>query len=142
MSANTGSTINEGLGIISSIKTLLADAALALFGHAVDVSPVGHFVEYFIFGILLCNALRFSVPLPRAIFFALILGSAYGVTDEIHQLFVPDRSCDPLDWLVDTVAVFLGASLFSLIKCKSAKRFPIKRRSLRTPVKTFAMNAR
>ena len=67
MSANTGSTINEGLGIISSIKALLADAALALFGHAVDVSPVGHFVEYFIFGILLCNALRFSVPLPRAI---------------------------------------------------------------------------
>lgn len=47
MSANTGSTINEGLGIISSIKALLADAALALFGHAVDVSPVGHFVEYF-----------------------------------------------------------------------------------------------
>jgi VanZ family protein len=116
MSANTGSTINEGLGIISSIKALLADAALALFGHAVDVSPVGHFVEYFIFGILLCNALRFSVPLPRAIFFALILGSAYGVTDEIHH-----RSCDPLDWLVDTVAVFLGASLFSLIKRKSAK---------------------
>ena len=65
--------------------------------------------------------MRFSVPLPRAIFFALILGSAYGVTDEIHQLFVPDRSCDPLDWLVDTVAVFFGASLFSLIKRKSAK---------------------
>ena len=34
----------------------------------------------------------------------------YGAADEIHQRFVPNRSCDVLDWLADT----LGASLVFL----------------------------
>lgn len=111
MSANTGTNINQGLGIISTLKAFLSSVAFSLVGHEVDVSPIGHFVEYFIFGILLLNALRFHMPLPRAVLFAIIIGSAYGVTDEIHQYFVPERSCDPMDWLVDTIAVALGALL-------------------------------
>lgn len=114
MSANTGTNINQGLGIISALKAFLSSIAFSLTGHEVDVSPIGHFVEYFIFGILLLNALRFHMPLSRAVFFAIIIGSAYGVTDEIHQYFVPDRSCDPMDWLVDTIAVALGALLCRL----------------------------
>lgn len=114
MSANTGTNINQGLGIISALKAFLSSIAFSLTGHEVDVSPIGHFVEYFIFGILLLNALRFHMPLSRAVFFAIIIGSTYGVTDEIHQYFVPDRSCDPMDWLVDTIAVALGALLCRL----------------------------
>ena len=114
MSANTGTNINQGLGIISALKAFLSSIAVSLTGHEVDVSPIGHFVEYFIFGILLLNALRFHMPLSRAVFFAIIIGSTYGVTDEIHQYFVPDRSCDPMDWLVDTIAVALGALLCRL----------------------------
>lgn len=114
MSANTGTNINQRLGIISALKAFLSSIAFSLTGHEVDVSPIGHFVEYFIFGILLLNALRFHMPLSRAVFFAIIIGSTYGVTDEIHQYFVPDRSCDPMDWLVDTIAVALGALLCRL----------------------------
>lgn len=114
MSANTGTNINQGLGIISALKAFLSSIAFSLTGHEVDVSPIGHFVEYFIFGILLLNALRLHMPLSRAVFFAIIIGSTYGVTDEIHQYFVPDRSCDPMDWLVDTIAVALGALLCRL----------------------------
>lgn len=114
MSANTGTNINQGLGIISALKAFLSSIAFSLTGHEVDVSPIGHFIEYFIFGILLLNALRFHMPLSRAVFFAIIIGSTYGVTDEIHQYFVPDRSCDPMDWLVDTIAVALGALLCRL----------------------------
>jgi VanZ family protein len=114
MSANTGTSINQGLGIISTLKAFLSSVAFSLVGHEVDVSPIGHFVEYFIFGILLLNALRFHMPLSRAVLFAIIIGSAYGVTDEIHQYFVPERSCDPMDWLVDSIAVALGALLCRL----------------------------
>ena len=114
MSANTGTNINQGLGIISALKAFLSSIAFSLTGHEVDVSPIGHFVEYFIFGILLLNALRFHMSLSRAVFFAIIIGSTYGVTDEIHQYFVPERSCDPMDWLVDTIAVALGALLCRL----------------------------
>lgn len=111
MSSNTGEDINQSLGIISAIKSALASAAFALAGHPVDISPVGHFLEYCVFGALLCNALRFHIKPRRAVAYAFLLGSLYGITDELHQAFVPTRSCDPLDWLVDTIASLVGALL-------------------------------
>lgn len=123
MSANTGSSINQGLGIISALKAFLSSIAFSLTGHEIDVSPIGHFVEYFIFGVLLLNALRFHMPLSRAVLLAIIIGSAYGITDEFHQLFVPERSCDPMDWFVDTIAVALGAALCRLgIKNRASRK--------------------
>ena len=111
MSANTGESINSGLGIISTIKSALSAGAQWVFGHEVDVSPVGHFTEYLIFGALLFNALRFHLSPRTALLAALAIGSLYGITDEWHQLFVPSRSCDPADWAVDTVATLVGAAL-------------------------------
>lgn len=61
MSANTGESINSGLGIISAIKGALSAGAQWVFGHEVDVSPVGHFTEYLIFGATLFNVLRFHL---------------------------------------------------------------------------------
>lgn len=114
MSANTGNSINHGMGIVSSLKALLSDTALRLFGHPIDVSPIGHFTEYLIFGALVMNATRLHKPLAIAFAIAIVIGSLYGVTDEIHQIFVPDRSCDPADWLVDTVATAIGALMVFL----------------------------
>ena len=37
---------------------------------------------------------------------SILLASAYGVSDEIHQSYVPGRNSDAWDWLADT----LGAS--------------------------------
>lgn len=111
MSSNTGDNISHGLGIISAVKNALATIAFALAGHTIDISPVGHFIEYCVFGALLCNALRFHIKPQRAVAYAFLLGSLYGITDELHQAFVPTRSCDPMDWLVDTVASLLGALL-------------------------------
>ena len=113
MSANTGQQINHGLGIISAIKGALASAGTALLGHEVDVSPVGHFTEYLVFGALLFNALRLHLGANRALTVALatVIASLYGVSDELHQIFVPERSCDPADWAVDTIAAFVGAMI-------------------------------
>ena len=120
MSANSGESVNHGLGVISAIKEALAAGAFALFGHEVDVSPVGHFTEYLIFGALLFNALRLDLGARRALTFAIAvaLASAYGVSDEWHQSFVPDRSCDAADWAVDTIAALCGASLARLFLVK------------------------
>jgi VanZ family protein len=38
-----------------------------------------------------------------------IITSAYGVTDELHQSFVPGRDCDIWDWVADTLGAFFGA---------------------------------
>ena len=43
--------------------------------------------------------------------FTLLIASFYGLIDELHQLLVPGRSADVLDWLAD----FLGSVLAVLI---------------------------
>lgn len=42
---------------------------------------------------------------------SLIITSLYGASDEFHQLFVPNRSCEFADWLAD----FAGALVMVLI---------------------------
>jgi hypothetical protein len=42
---------------------------------------------------------------------AVAWAGAYGVSDEVHQAFVPGRSPDPLDWLADVVGAWVGATL-------------------------------
>ncbi len=65
---------------------------------------------------MLAGALRASgVRTARAALLALALASLYGASDELHQAFVPTRSCDPRDWLADTLGAGLGALLFAAL---------------------------
>lgn len=43
----------------------------------------------------------------------LLFAALYGLSDEIHQYFVPDRTCDVWDWLVDC----LGAAAMQYLLC-------------------------
>lgn len=46
---------------------------------------------------------------------AVVIASLYGASDELHQLFVPGRLCDPADWLTDTCGAALGAAVAALL---------------------------
>ena len=41
---------------------------------------------------------------------AVALTSAYGITDEVHQLFVPLRAVELLDWYADTAGALAGTA--------------------------------
>lgn len=112
MSANTDTGLNEGLGLFSRLFQELKAVQAQLLGPDADVvSSIAHFCEYTVLGVLLANALRCHLPLGRACLIAIVCASLYGVSDEFHQLFVPGRMCDPMDWLVDTAGASLGAGL-------------------------------
>ena len=53
-----------------------------------------------------------------------LVGSAYGVIDELHQYFVPGRDCNFWDWLADTLGAFLGAAAmaFTMNRLKKEKQ--------------------
>lgn len=127
MSSKSGELIDTGSGIISLLRNALIAATTSFFGHAIDVSPIGHFTEFFLLGLALINALRLTFPLDKASLYALICASVYGASDELHQILVPGRSCDPMDWLVDTIAAALAVALFALVI-----RLKRKRRNSRT----------
>jgi VanZ family protein len=68
-----------------------------------------HAVEYGALGALLAWPLAGVAP-RRAFLLAVVLASAYGASDELHQWFVPGRFADVRDWAADTAGGALGAA--------------------------------
>ena len=97
---------------LSSIPSLSTD--LGLWDLVLRKSA--HLAEYAILGALLARALARPVRdrdggVWREPLVALALGSAYALTDEIHQTFVAGRHGAPLDWIIDTAGVAAGVLL-------------------------------
>ena len=80
------------------------DLSSGLGGWDLVLRKLAHAAEYGILGALLVRALR-------RLSWALALGVAYAVSDEIHQSFVPGRQGSPLDVLIDSVGVIAGVVL-------------------------------
>ena len=87
--------------------------------------------HFFFYGILAALALR---ALARAewrritlatVIGAILISSAYGVSDEFHQRFVPGREYDVLDMVADAIGSAAAAGLlwaWSIIKLRSDTR--------------------
>jgi VanZ family protein len=74
------------------------------------LNVIAHFTEYL--ALAACLAMALNGPrrkLWQAALLAIAVASLYGVSDELHQLFVPGRESDPMDWLTDTLGACLGA---------------------------------
>lgn len=99
------------------------DAALIFFLSSIPrlPSPPGpfsdkhfHFASYALFATLLVRALasaRIRNVTGRVALLGILFAALYGVTDEIHQMFVPGRSADPYDLLADTLGAVAAAGL-------------------------------
>lgn len=124
MSSNTGSALSDGDGLISLVFQRLKDLQSQMLPPSIDlVNPAAHFCEYLIFGALWVNAWRTKLTLPWAVWAAVFCASLYGITDEIHQIFVPGRTADPLDWLVDTCGAALGAFIaYAILRFRTSRR--------------------
>jgi len=48
------------------------------------------------------------------IFIAVILAVLYGISDEIHQLFVPRRSCSFSDFMLDSAGILTASFIYTL----------------------------
>lgn len=75
---------------------------------------VGHWILYCALGWLVAFALRrgHRLSLPKTFVLTVLIASAYGASDELHQRFVPHRSCEVGDWLADTLGGSAAAAVF------------------------------
>ena len=76
------------------------------------LDKIQHAGAYAVLGGLVSRALAIGAPamVPgRRVIAAGLVATAYGVSDEIHQRFVPRRSPDVFDVVADAVGGFLGA---------------------------------
>ena len=70
-----------------------------------------HLLVYLLFSILLFFSFHTSKGVfwqRNAYLFTLIIGIIYGLSDELHQGFVPGRQKDVFDFLADLLGVLLG----------------------------------
>lgn len=79
------------------------------------VRKTAHFCIYAVLGVCIFSLLiSYHFAFGGAFWRAVILGGLYAVSDEVHQLFVPGRSGEVADVLLDTCGVSIGA-LFILV---------------------------
>jgi VanZ family protein len=80
---------------------------------------VFHLAAYLALGLSFSRALKNSysnITLSQVIVFTIIFGTIYGMSDELHQAFVPYRTVSGFDVFTDGVGTFLGAIIRPFIK--------------------------
>ncbi len=84
------------------------------------VRKAAHFVEFFIFSVLVLRGIRgerggWKITWALA---AVAIAACYAALDEVHQAFVPGRTASPVDSLIDTS----GAVMAQLLGWLRARR--------------------
>jgi VanZ family protein len=82
------------------------------------VDKVLHCAAYGILGILFYRAyqtLRIKDNLPMLVLLSVVSASLYGISDEIHQSFVPFREAAVGDVIADIIGAFSGVYLYQLL---------------------------
>ena len=73
---------------------------------------VNHFIAYFILTALVNLTLIYQrksrLLFEKAPIATIVICLFYGALDEVHQLFVPGRSAETLDWVADASGTFIG----------------------------------
>jgi VanZ family protein len=76
------------------------------------IAVAGHLVSYGLLAVLILWALpergRWS---RRRYLLAVLLATLYGISDELHQSFVPGRSATPFDVAIDALGATLAVCL-------------------------------
>lgn len=83
------------------------------------IDKFAHTVEYVVLGYLLARAFLksgFNLDAKVLLALAVIVAALYGASDEVHQLFIPNRTCDIFDFVFDVGGATIGAVLFELKK--------------------------
>ena len=74
------------------------------------IDKLVHACEFAVLAVLTARALRQAVsgPLRTCLLGGCAIAAVFGVSDELHQLFVAGRSADIADWIADVTGACLG----------------------------------
>lgn len=99
---------------------------------SIDVPPpfphfdkLFHFTLYTGFAFFVVRA----VAVQRArvdrftLWLAIVISALYGASDELHQFFIPPRTCDVWDWMADLLGSVLGVFVYATINYWALKKY-------------------
>ncbi len=105
--------------VSASQSNLVVDTLCTLFKNfdknlvSLIVRKFAHFTEYLILGMLCLNMIK-KCGLKNCL--AILICVLYAASDEIHQIFVPGRSCRVMDILLDSFGSISGIIIYDLNK--------------------------
>ena len=93
------------------------------------VRKCAHFTEYLLLGLSLFATVREYDPVrlerneqwQRTALLSWGIGALYALTDEVHQAFVPGRSCEIRDMLIDSCGVAAGVLIMAALRSRRTK---------------------
>lgn len=87
------------------------------------IRKLAHMSEY---ALLFITAMWAFTGIAKRYLWAFMLSVLFAISDEAHQLFVPERAGSIVDVLIDTVGIIIGMSVYWVIlRIKVAKQPPI-----------------
>lgn len=112
---------------LAFIPVVLYALTIAILSHIPGLRPppgvswadkAVHVLLYTGFGLALAFALTAQLsdhPFRTIALWTLLIGSLYAASDEVHQLFVPYRVADVLDWVADVTGIGISLLLAHLL---------------------------
>ena len=84
------------------------------------IRKLAHLTEYALLGMAITFGTLYGSDIDKCnrkkqYFFVQTMGSLYAMTDEFHQLFVPGRAGRMSDVLIDSIGVWFGFCIFTVI---------------------------
>lgn len=116
-SFNSTESSNQSGFIVNIISGILNINNIELL--SLIIRKLAHFSEYFILGMLTYNMFN---SYNKKTYTSIIICILYAISDEIHQIFVPGRSCQIIDMTIDTLGSLLGIYLLKSIKKINCKK--------------------
>ena len=120
MSSGLLKTIAQFIGI-SDIDSVIRN-------YSFLIRKTAHFSEYAVLGFLVYINLKEYIKY-RYLLISFVLSAGYAASDELHQLFVSERSFALMDIFIDSCGALTGIVLIHLITVYAAKRKNFKVRN-------------
>ena len=126
-SSNTsGQTINVVLSTVPEFEKQPEEVKVNIIEKLqFIVRKSAHFIGYMILGILASGLILQYENINKKYPLAFLICVIYAISDEIHQLFVPGRSGQVRDVLIDSAGSLLGIMAFVNILIKFNKKHKI-----------------
>lgn len=123
---NTVKMVYLPLAVYWVILFTLTSLPTAPFIDSIRFSDkIKHFGAYLILSVLTTLAFyfqnRWAKVKEKYYLFSILIVSLYGCLDEIHQMFIPNRSAEFLDWTADTIGAVLGSTIILIFINKAVK---------------------
>lgn len=113
--AQTSSELSSSLTIfiINTLQNIVPNFPTDLSLFHLFIRKVAHFIAYLILGFLTTYALTYYVnKLLKKVGLSFLICTLYAILDEVHQLFIPGRSGEIKDVLIDCIGAIVGISLY------------------------------